>query len=212
VNQSLRADAFRAYRAGEIKFREQIGFRDADVRCRGGELTFGAADVGPAQEQFGRQADWHLRRLRGDRRGFGQFRLQCSGLLSQQKFDAMRRGLNCAFQRRHFRARGRQHGFRLLHIQVGGEAVGEAVLRDGQGFFLRFDVLVGDGQPFLVAAQVNVIACDLTEQRHQNITLAKFGRGQLRLGRFDRAAFAAEHVNFPRRIETRLIEIVFKGT
>ncbi len=91
-----------------------------------------------------------------------------------------------------------------------GQAVGETVLRDGQRFFLRVDVLAGDGQPCLIAAQVNIIARDFAEQRDQNIALAKFGGGQLRLGRFDRAAFAAEHVNFPRRIEARLIDIVFK--
>ena len=120
----------------------------------------------------------------------------------------MRRGLNQTFERRHGRARGGQHRHGLLHIQIGGQAVGEAVLRDGQGFFLRLDVLIGDGQPCLIAAQVNVIARHFAEQCDQDIALAEFRAGQLRLGRFHGATLAAEHVNFPRCIETGMIEVV----
>ena len=76
--------------------------------------------------------------------------------------------------------------------------------------FLRFDILVGDGQPSLVAAQVNVIARHFAEKCDQDIAPAKFSGRHLRFGRFHRAAFAAEYVNFPCRVEAGLIDVAIK--
>jgi hypothetical protein len=75
--------------------------------------------------------------LGGNQRDFGQFGLQRTGLLSEQNFQAMRRGLDQTFKRRNCRACRGQHSQCLSHIQIGGDAVGETVLRDGEGFFLR---------------------------------------------------------------------------
>ena len=76
--------------------------------------------------------------------------------------------------------------------------------------FLRRDVFAGNRQSALITAHVNVIARHVAEQRDQGGAPAEFRGGDLVPGRFRRAAFAAEHVNFPRGVEAGLINIIFK--
>ena len=107
------------------------------------------------------------------------------------------------------RARGGKNRAGLLHVEVAGQAVGETVLYNRQRLLLRVYVVAGNFQSPLITARFDIVARDFAEQRDEHIAFAELRGGDLRLGRFRRAACAAEHVNFPRGIETRLIHIIF---
>ena len=52
---------------GDVRI--ELGLGHADLGALGGRLALGAADVGPAAQQVGGDADGHFRRRRGNRRG-----------------------------------------------------------------------------------------------------------------------------------------------
>ena len=205
------ADAFKSGDAGEIKFREQIRFGHADVRGRGGQLAFGQRHVGPAQEQFRRQAHGHFRRRGGNGRDGGQFGLQRFGRLSQQNAEPVNGSLRAPFP-------AWAHSARVVASSVLACCTSRLLARP---LVKRFCVIASDcscarmfsraiSSSPLITARFDVIARDFAEQRDQDVALAELRGGDLRLGRLHGAAFAAEHVNLPRGVETGLIEIVFK--
>ena len=119
--------------------------------------------------------------------------------------------LNAALQHWNNGVGVRQQRGGLLYIEIAGESVLEPVLRKGQSLFLRFEVVGRNFQPALAAAQLNVIARHLAQQCYQHITPAEFRGRNFGLSGLDRPAIAAEHINFPRGIESCLIDIVFEG-
>ena len=78
-------------------------------------------------------------------------------------------------------------------IQVVGQSRAEPAARQFQRLVLRAKVFLRDRQIVLLAAQLDVVARDLTEQRDQHVATVFFRRGEIAPGRFDRAAHAAEH-------------------
>ena len=97
----------------------------------------------------------------------------------------------------------RQQRGGLLHIEVAGQSVLEPILREGQGFRLGLEILIGNLQLPLVAADLNVVARHLAQQRHQHISPAEFGGGDFSLAGLDTTTRSSEHIDFPGGIESR---------
>ena len=82
----------------------------------------------------------------------------------------------------------------LSHVALGGlTRIGK---RAGEpyGVLVGRDVLFGNGQTGLKAAQVRVVPTDIPQERHKYIAAILFGSSQIGLGCLDLPSNAAEEV------------------
>ncbi len=92
-------------------------------------------------------------------------------------------------------------------VQVRGEAAAVARLRQFQAFLGGVDVVDGNGELGLDAAQLHIVAGHFRQDRQQRIAprvLRGFDGG---VGAFNLAAHAAPEIQLPRRVEAILPEI-----
>ncbi len=69
-----------------------------------------------------------------------------------------------------------------------------------------FQIVIGDGDLLLHAAQFDVVARHFGEERHENIAALVFAQVDLGVARFDLAADMAPNIDFPGGVEGRLID------
>ena len=141
----------KAQRGGERQARKEGGTRGADFRIGCHQALLGLQDIGPAQQQIGRQAGRQLRQhgLPVERQP-GRQVLRHGG--SQQQFQAVVRQLARAYTRLHVGFGGGRLAFGLRHIEAAALAGRMQALRDRQRLApvlqgrLR-QLQLGDGQP-----------------------------------------------------------------
>ena len=160
----------------------------------------GGADVGTAPCQFRREAEEARRRpQRALLRGPSSPSSAPGGSSSRKAIafeycDLPSAASECA--RDAFDLRGR-----ALRVEAGGDALPLPLLRDFLDIASDRQILVGDGDLRLRAAQLNVIAREFGQRRDQRVA-AHLGRLiDLRVGGFDRAPHMAPKVELPRRVE-----------
>ena len=91
------------------------------------------------------------------------------------------------------------------NIQIGSQTGAKTRTRQIHGILLGANIFLRDGQLALYPAKVDVVASHFGQQGNHRIA-AGFDRGLL-IGpcRFHGSAYAAEDVQFPRRVKTALI-------
>jgi hypothetical protein len=80
-----------------------------------------------------------------------------------------------------------------------------------QVFLLKFQVLPGNLQPPTTATQFDIIPRHLGQHAEHHIVASLHRCLPLRIRSFERAALAAEQINFPGRVETDVVNAVFEG-
>ncbi|MNM73513.1 hypothetical protein D3C81_852410 [compost metagenome] len=84
-------------------------------------------------------------------------------------------------------------------IQVGGDTVGQAQLREFQAVAGDVEVLLGDGSGTLHTAQLNVVLGGFGEHRQQHAASVVFRDFQGRISGFGFSAHTAPEIQFPGR-------------
>ena len=115
---------------------------------------------------------------------------------------------SAGLQRRNRCARLLIVALRLLDIEPGREPRSCAPLRDVEHAALRFEILLGEREPRLRGAHVDIAQRDVAEQCHEHVAKVRFAGAELRIGGFERAALAAEQIELPARIQARAVDLV----
>ena len=101
-------------------------------------------------------------------------------------------------QRRQARLDGRHLRRSFGNVEVSGNAVGQAQLRELQTVARDVEVLLSDRAGALHAAQLNVVLSGFGQHRQQHAATIIFGDFEGRVGRLGFAAHAAPEIQFPR--------------
>ena len=70
-------------------------------------------------------------------------------------------------------------------------------------------MLLGNTEPLLRAAEGNIVACDLGQQRHQHRAPVFFRRADIRAQRLLGPMQPAEQVKLPACVQAHLVEVPF---
>jgi hypothetical protein len=97
-------------------------------------------------------------------------------------------------------------------VQVGGDTVGQAQLREFQAVAGDVEVLLGDGSGALHTAQLNVVLGGLGEHRQQHAAPVVFRDFQGGVGGFGFATYTAPEIQFPGRGEACVPQVVRRVT
>ena len=181
----------------------QFGLGDADLLGLGRGVAFGAADVGPALQQFRRNAHHRFARRRGNR-PLSQAGLQVGGRNAQQGAKPV-----LALPQRDFEPRDRglglrEHAVLLVDVQFTALSGFHAGLGDLQDFTLQFHVLPGQFDPFLGLANQDVVRGHVAQQGDQHGVVVFHRAVQLGLGGQHLTAIKAPEVQFPGQIEPEI--------
>ena len=96
---------------------------------------------------------------------------------------------------------------RLLDVLAADEPSLGTPVGELQRLRLAGEVVAGNAEQDLPGANVDVTQRHFGRQRHPGVVQARLGRCEVGLGGLDAAAHAAEHVEFPARVETSAEEI-----
>jgi hypothetical protein len=91
-----------------------------------------------------------------------------------------------------------------LRHELTGEAGVKPCPCQRQGLLLRVNILLGDGEPLLKAAHLDIIAGDFGEQGDEGIAQAFLGCGNAGVCSLDGPPYTAEEVDLPTGIEAGL--------
>ena len=200
--QRLQADA-----AGQLQRRIEIGLGDADLSGRGMQLRLRLTDVRPAACKFRWQSNRHPWRHWRNRLASLQLRPQRVGSLTDQQAQCIDQLCFLLLQAGDCGQRGAQLGRGVCHVEVRGHPTSSALLGQIQALPSGANVVAGDLQLGLDAAELDVVASHFGEAGHQRRSLRLIrGLGARRRG-FDRTPDPAPQVGLPRRIETALPDI-----
>jgi hypothetical protein len=111
------------------------------------------------------------------------------------------------FQQRALRLCRRHQAYRPGHVEVGAHPGVEARPGEIEAVLLGDDGLVEDGDLPVGASQLEVAARDVGRQRDQDIRLPFLGRFDLRQSGLLVSPHAAEDVELPDGIESRLEDV-----
>ena len=197
--------------AGEGDAREQVGDGDADARRGAGELAFGDADIRAAAQQSRRIAHRHDAGQRRQISRRGEFGAQCAGFAPDQHRQPMNRARHRRLERRDGAERAGQLRLRARGVELGAAAGIEPRLGEIQRRLLVHHVALRDVELLLEAAQLEVGARHLGRHDDLRIALGRLDGAELRVAGLDAAADAAEEVEFPERVEARVVELAVRA-
>src|SRR5581483_7604350 len=193
--------------AGESDFREEIRDGHSNESRGRREVALGGANVGATPQQLFRRADRHdLRQRRQLMRG-AQYARQRIRVAPGQDTEAVNGAGDGGLQGTDGRERRAELGLRARHVEIGSAARLELRLCERQYLLLVLDVGAGYGQLSLLTAQLEVVACDLGDDRHLRIVQVGHLAFQLGIACLDAAAYAAEEIELPRGVEPGVIEL-----
>ena len=184
----------------------QVGLGHADLGALGRHLALGAADIGAAAEQVGRNARGDPGRHGRQRLGVQlrprtELRLQIARRDAQQDTERVVRLTEHDLEGRDGRAGLFQDGPGLFHVEPGRRADPELLLDEGQDALLNPDVVAGDLDPLLGDPVLHVIRGHVGQQGHQG-GIVVFDRSiQVGIGGLDRAAETAPEIELPAQVE-----------
>ena len=186
---------------------EEIRYSDADIRGGGMQLCLRLAHIRTALRQFGGHTDRHPWRQRRYRMGRRQQSGQITRRLRQKQSDGIHQAGLLLFQLRQLRRIGQGLRLRIRHIDSGAEAHARFFLRQPGDPLRIVDTLLNRRQGCLRAAQLDVIADKLRHraERHGAPIFNRCLGAGIRC--FHPAAHAAPYVDFPRDVETVLVDI-----
>ncbi len=211
MGQAARVRGARADLAGQRDIRIELRHRYADIGGRGVQTRLGAANVGAPARERRRQTHRHSRRHGRHLGRRGQFRLKRTRRFTKQIRQTVQRLCDLLIVLRQLRLRLCELRRGALHVQLAGESHFGLALRQPDNLALLIDKALRNLPQRLRAAQLHIGLRDLGFERHQRIVAAFQRRFGLRMGRFNRAAHAAEQIQFPRGIEANLPEIDRRG-
>ncbi len=95
-------------------------------------------------------------------------------------------------------------------VKFSRDAALKAGAREFHRFLFKAYVVPCDFQSLLAASQFDIVPCHLGQQTHHRIVASLDRALPFRRGSFERAALAAEQVDFPRSVEAGLINVVLE--
>ncbi len=179
---------------------EEVGLGHSDLGRLGDRLELGAADVGPAAQQIGRDADDDLRRRDRDRGRAVQQITEVVRGHAEQHGESIPRLASLRLEGRQRRLGVQEHGPGLLQVELGHGAVLEPGLDDLQGLLLDVDVLLGDADALLGGPERDVVVGHVRGQGDEGVVVVREGREQAGVGRLDPAPDPSPEVELPARL------------
>jgi hypothetical protein len=133
------------------------------------EAALGAANVRTTTQHIDRHAGGDLQRCDRDRLAFGQYCFERAGWIAGQHRKPVHRFDQRRLQRRDRSTRLLIVALRLLDVERGSETGRCPPLRDVEHAALRFEILLGEREPRLRRAHIDVAQRDVAEQRHEHV-------------------------------------------
>src|SRR5258708_25440430 len=120
--------------------------------------------------------------------------MEGAGLLSRQYGEPMQESCDIALKDRHLGTHRFELSLSLSHVAFSGLTRLGKRAGKSHGVLVGRDILLGNGQTGLKAAQVRVVPADIPQERHKYIAAILFGSSQICLGCLDLPSNAAEEV------------------
>ena len=209
LGQVCHIQALRPESPGQGQPREEVGGGDPNPRGGGLQFLFGLPNIGPPAEKLGRQSDIPGQVGPRDRTVLREGRIKSCGRLSYQNAQTVEGVFDGGLEGRDLGADIRQQGLGFGCVQRARQAGLIARLSHLNRILLGLDMPLGNPNTLLCAAEGNIVARDLGQQRHQHRAPVFFRRADIRAQRLLGPMQTAEQVNLPACVQAHLVEVPF---
>ena len=176
----------------------------------GGGLQLGAADVRPAAEKVGGDADGYLQRGLRDGGAVAQQVIEVAGRHAQQDAEGIFGLPEGSLELGDNRLGASQLGDSLLYVPTGAGPGLETGLGDPQAFFLNVYVFLCDPQAFFDCPNGHIGARHLGREAHEGIVVGGNGAEEACILGLDRAPELPPEIDFPAGRRRHLGLLVFE--